>query len=77
MLLILRHNFLLLVENCDIFRRFKRCTICFLLSQCRPENPGIHEQKYPVDPFMTHDPLFRHGEDEQISTKMVKISSVR
>lgn len=33
-------------------------------------------QKYPVDPLMTHDPLFRHGEDEQMSTEITKLKSV-
>ena len=39
-----------------------------------PEYPGRHVQIYPVDPLI-HDPLFRHGEDEQMSTEIVKIQS--
>ena len=47
--------------------------IFFLLSQRVPEYPGGHVHRYPVDPLTTHDPLFRHGEDEQISAKIVTI----
>ena len=39
-----------------------------------PEYPGRHVQRYPVDPLI-HDPLFRHGENEQMSTEIVKIQS--
>ena len=45
-------------------------SIYILLSQWRPEYPGKHVQWYPVDPLTTHDPLFRHGEDEQMSTEI-------
>ena len=45
-----------------------------LLSQQRPKYPGRHVQRYPVDPLI-HDPLFRHGEDEQMSNEIVKIQS--
>ena len=41
-------------------------TVCFLLSQRAPEYPGRHVQRYPVDAWTTHDPLFKHGEDEQL-----------
>ena len=42
----------------------------FLLSnsQRMPEYRGRHVQRYPVDPLTTHDPFFRHGEEEQLST---------
>ena len=43
--------------------------IYILLSQRVPEYPGRHLQRYPVDPLVTHDPLFRHGEDEQVSSE--------
>ena len=42
--------------------------IYFLLSQRMPEYPGRHVQRYPVDPLTTHNPLFKHGEEEQMST---------
>ena len=34
-----------------------------------PEYPGRHVQRYPVDPLTTHDPLFKHGEEEQLLTE--------
>ena len=34
-----------------------------------PEYPGGHVQRYPVDPLVTHDPLFEHGEEEQVSSE--------
>ena len=40
--------------------------IKILLSQQMPKYPTRHVQRYPVDLLTTHDPLFRHGEDEQI-----------
>ena len=43
-------------------------TVCFLLSQRAPEYPGRHVQRYPV-PWTMHDPLFKHGEDEQMVTE--------
>ena len=43
--------------------------IYFLLSQRGPECPGKHVQRYPVDPLTTHDPLFKHGDDEQVSSE--------
>ena len=40
-----------------------------LLSQRGPEYPGRHAQlKYPVDPLTAHEPLFRQGDDEQVSS---------
>ena len=47
-----------------------KLNIYFLLSQRVPEYPGGHVQLYPVDPLTTHDPLFTHGEGEQMSTKI-------
>ena len=44
-------------------------TVCFLFSRRAPEYPGRHAQRYPVDPWRTHDPLFKHGEDEQMVTE--------
>ena len=41
-----------------------------------PEHPGGHIHRYPVDPLTTHDPLFRQGEDEQMSAEIVKLRSV-
>ena len=31
-----------------------------------PKYLGQHVQRYPVDPLKTQDPLFRHGDDEQL-----------
>ena len=45
------------------------CTIYDLLSQRMPEYPGRHVQRYPVDPLTTHNPLFKHGEEEQLLTE--------
>ena len=42
------------------------CIIHVLLSQRGPEYPGRHIQRYPVDSLATHDPLFKHGEEEQM-----------
>ena len=61
-------------RNLDIFKDLK--DIYFLLSQWVPEYPGRHVQRYPVGPLMTHDPLFRHGEDEQMSTEITKLKLV-
>ena len=44
-------------------------TVCFLVSQRAPECPGTHVQRYPVDPLTMHDPLFKHGEEEQMVTE--------
>ena len=49
--------------------------IYFLLSQRIPEYPRGHVQKYLADPLKTHVPLFRHGEDEQLSTE-IKIETL-
>ena len=57
------------VESFGIFE--DTCTIYDLLSQRMPEYPGRHVQRYPVDLLTTHDPLFKHGEDEQLSTEKV------
>ena len=61
------------LQKCLIF--FKdlkdRCIIYVLLSQRIPEYPGRHVQRYPIDLLTTHDPLFKHGEDEQLSTEKV------
>ena len=43
--------------------------IYILLSQRVPEYPGRHLQRYPADPLVTHDPLFWHGDDEQVSSE--------
>ena len=45
-----------------------------LLSQRGPKYPGRHVQlKYPVDPLTAHDPLFRQGDDEQVSSEITKL----
>ena len=43
--------------------------IKILPSQRIPKYPARHVQRYPVDSLTTHDPLFRHGEDEQTSAE--------
>ena len=43
-----------------------------LLSQWVPEYPVRHLQRYPVDPLTSHDPLFKHGEDEQVVILMAE-----
>ena len=43
--------------------------IYVLLSQRVPEYPVRHLQRYPVDPLTSHDPSFKHGEDEQVSSE--------
>ena len=43
--------------------------MCILLSQRVPKYPDGHLQRYPVYPLTIHDPLFRHGEDEQVSSE--------
>ena len=49
----------------------------YLLSQRGPEYPGRHVQlKYPVDPLTAHDPLFRQGDDEQVSSEITKLQLV-
>ena len=55
-----------------LLRRDKESLIYFLLSQRVPEYPSRHVQRYPVDPLTKHDPLLRHGADEQMSTKMAE-----
>ena len=55
------------VESLGIIK--DTCTIYDLLSQRMPEYPGRHVQRYPVDPLTTHDPLFKHGEEEQLFTE--------
>ena len=46
----------------------------FLLDPQRgPVYPGLHVQRYPVDLLPAHDPLLRHGENEQMFTKTMKI----
>ena len=41
----------------------------YLTFTIRPEYPGKHVQiiRYPVDLLTTHDPLFKHGDDKQVS----------
>ena len=40
-----------------------------------PEYPDKHVHRYPVDPLAMHDPLFRHGEGEQMLTEIRKMLS--
>ena len=44
-----------------------------LLSQWGPEYPDRHVQRYPADPLATHDPLFKQGQEEQMSTEITKL----
>ena len=69
----LKHLLLHFVESLGIIK--DTCTIYNLLSQRMPEYPGRHVQRYPVDPLTAHDPLFKHEEDEQLST--VKVIEIR
>ena len=62
---------IILCHFAETFNLKGRCIIYSLLSQRMPEYPGGHVQRYPVDPLTTHDPLFKHGEDEQLSTEKV------
>ena len=58
--------------SCILGRTFVTQDIIYvLLSQWMPEYPSGHVQRYPVDPWTTHDPLFRHGEDEQLSSENI------